>query len=68
MELLGEAAMITVRLGDALVAVKAHKEFRIDIGDEASIRVPAGICHLFDRQTGERLNGGGSPTALHPKG
>ena len=67
MELLGEAAMITVRLGDALVAVKAHKEFRIDIGDEASIRVPAGICHLFDRHTGERLNGGGSPPALHPK-
>ena len=63
MELLGDAAMITVRLGDALVAVKAHKEFRIGIGEQASIRVPAAICHLFDRQTGERLDGGTPPPA-----
>ena len=57
MELLGDAAMITVRIGDALVAVKAHKEFRIDIGEQARIQVPAEICHVFDRQTGERLVG-----------
>ncbi len=63
MELLGDAAMITVRLGDALVAVKAHKEFRIGIGEQASIRVPAEICHLFDRQTGKRLDGSTPPRA-----
>ncbi len=68
MELLGDAAMITVRIGDALVAVKAHKEFRIGIGEQASIRVPAEICHLFDRQTGERLETGGPTSSpLHPK-
>lgn len=60
-ELLGDAAMITVRFGDALVAVKAHKEFRIGIGEQASIRVPAEIRHLFDRQTGAPLDGGTPP-------
>ncbi len=57
MELLGDATMLTVRIGDALVAVKAHKEFRIGIGETAAIRVPAANCHLFDRQTGERMAG-----------
>ena len=54
-ELLGDATMITVRAGGALVAVKAHKEVRAQIGELVSIRVPATICHLFDAKTGERL-------------
>ncbi|NND19908.1 MAG: ABC transporter ATP-binding protein, partial [Silicimonas sp.] len=33
MELLGDATMITVRAGGDLVAVKADKEFRIEIGE-----------------------------------
>ena len=47
--------MITVRLGDALVSVKAHKDFRVDIGQQVSVGVPTAICHLFDRETGTRL-------------
>ena len=54
-ELLGDATMITVRLGGALVSVKAHKDFRVDIGQHVSIAVPAAICHLFDRATGTRI-------------
>jgi multiple sugar transport system ATP-binding protein len=54
-ELLGDATMITVRAGGALVAVKAHKEVRVQIGEPVAIRVPPAICHLFDAQTGERL-------------
>ncbi|MCY4221225.1 MAG: sn-glycerol-3-phosphate ABC transporter ATP-binding protein UgpC [Thiotrichales bacterium] len=54
-ELLGDATMITVRLGDALVSVKAHKDYRVDIGQHVSIAVPATICHLFDRETGTRI-------------
>ena len=57
MELLGDATMVTVRAGGALVAVKAAKDFRIDIDERVEIAVPASICHLFDAQTGERLNG-----------
>jgi multiple sugar transport system ATP-binding protein len=54
-ELLGDATMVTVRAGGALVAVKAPKDFRAEIGDPVAARVPAGICHLFHPETGERL-------------
>ncbi len=57
MELLGDATMITQRVGGALVSVKASKEFRAEIDDSVSISVPAGICHLFDSQTGNRIAG-----------
>ena len=57
MELIGDATMVTVIAGNALVAVKAHKEFRTEIGREVAISVPEGSCHLFDSQTGERLEG-----------
>ena len=57
MELLGDATMISVRVGGALVSVKADKNFRAEIGQTVSISVPQGICHLFDGQTGARLGG-----------
>ncbi|MCB2115795.1 MAG: sn-glycerol-3-phosphate ABC transporter ATP-binding protein UgpC [Rhodobacteraceae bacterium] len=55
-ELLGEATMITWRLGKALVSVKTNKDFRAQIGDEVQAGIPNGICHLFDTATGERLD------------
>ncbi len=55
MELLGDATMISVRAGGALVAVKAPKEFRIAIGDAVRAHVPAAKCHLFDHKSGERI-------------
>lgn len=55
MELLGDATMITVRAGSALVAVKAHKDYRLEIGDTVHIDVPGEICHLFDAQSGQRI-------------
>jgi multiple sugar transport system ATP-binding protein len=58
-ELLGDATMITVRAGGALVAVKAHKDMRVEIGENVAIRVPTAICHLFDAATGERLGAQG---------
>ena len=54
-ELLGDATMIAVKAGGAMVSVKAHKEFRAEIGDDISIGVPASICHLFDAKTGTRI-------------
>ncbi len=54
-ELLGDATMVTVRAGGALVAVKAHKDLRAEIGKTVSIRVPSEICHLFRADTGERM-------------
>jgi multiple sugar transport system ATP-binding protein len=57
-ELLGDAVMLSVRAGGQLVSVKAHKEFRAEIGDPVSFSVPGGICHVFDRASGERLGVG----------
>ena len=54
-ELLGDATMVTVRAGDALVAVKAPKEFRAEIGDGIGFAVLPGICHLFDTSSGRRI-------------
>ncbi len=55
MELLGEATMVTMRIGAALVSVKAAKDFRIGIGDMVNVSVPAAICHLFDSDSGQRI-------------
>jgi len=56
MELLGDATMVTMRAGGALVAVKADKEYRSGIGDEVGVSIPASICHLFDKETGQRID------------
>ncbi|SHG88252.1 ABC transporter ATP-binding protein [Marivita hallyeonensis] len=56
LELLGDATMVSVRIGQALVAVKADKSFRAEIDDTVSISVPADICHVFDTDTGKRLS------------
>ena len=55
MELLGEATMVSVRIGGALISVKADKNYRAEIGDVVSIKVPTEHCHLFDARTGERV-------------
>ena len=55
MELLGEATMVTMRVGGALVAVKAQKDYRTEIGEVVRASIPAAICHLFDCRTGQRL-------------
>ena len=53
-ELLGDATMVSVRSGPALIAVKAPKEFRAEIGDMISFSIKPGICHLFDPISGQR--------------
>jgi multiple sugar transport system ATP-binding protein len=55
LELLGDATMVTVRAGNAMVAVKAPKDYRAKIGDPVCIQIPGAACHLFDGKTGERL-------------
>ncbi|WP_224815185.1 ABC transporter ATP-binding protein [Hasllibacter sp. MH4015] len=55
MELLGDATMVTLRAGGALVAVKAPKDYRAKIGEPVGIALPDGITHLFDAETGQRI-------------
>ncbi len=56
MELLGDSSMATVQAGGALVAIKAAKNFQVEIGDPIAASVPASICHLFDPASGQRLD------------
>ena len=51
-ELLGDAVMLTLRVGDTLVSAKADKDFRAEIGDIVTIGLSEKTCHLFDLQTG----------------
>ena len=57
LELLGDATMVSVRIGGALVAVKADKTYHAEIDDTVSIHVPTESCHLFHAETGELLRG-----------
>jgi multiple sugar transport system ATP-binding protein len=54
-ELLGDATLVTVRAGGALVAVRAPKDYRAAIGAPVQAAIPARACHLFDHQTGQRI-------------
>lgn len=55
LELLGEATMVTMRVGGAIVSVKSGKDYRVEIGEAVHATIPAEICHLFDTTTGERI-------------
>jgi len=57
MELLGDATMVSVRIGGALVSVKADKSYRAQIDDIVSMRITKEHCHLFNAKTGERVGG-----------
>jgi multiple sugar transport system ATP-binding protein len=54
-ELLGDATLVSVRSGPALVAVKAPKEFRAEIGSAVGFAVRPSICHLFEAEGGQRI-------------
>lgn len=56
-ELLGDSTMVSVRIGGALVSVKADKTYRAEIDDQVSIHIHTDHCHLFDAKTGARLVG-----------
>ncbi|MEM7720873.1 MAG: ABC transporter ATP-binding protein [Pseudomonadota bacterium] len=55
LELLGDATMVTVRIGGALVSVRADKNFTAEIDDTCSLSVPDSICHLFVGEDGARI-------------
>jgi multiple sugar transport system ATP-binding protein len=55
LELLGEASMVSLRVGGELVSIKASKDFAAEIGSPISATVPARACHFFDRRSGKRI-------------
>ena len=66
LELLGDATMVTVRIGGALVSVRADKAFRADIDDMVSIAVPNEICHFFAGEDGARIGAGAPQDSRRP--
>jgi multiple sugar transport system ATP-binding protein len=56
LELLGDATMVSFRIGGGLVSARTDKAFRAKIGDPVSIRIPPAACHLFDAKTGVRID------------
>ncbi len=56
LELLGDATMVSVRIGGNLVAVKTDKSYRAQIDEAVSIKINPEFCHLFDAASGERIN------------
>jgi len=65
-ELLRDATMLTVRAGGQLVSVKAHKEYRAEIGDTVSFSAPNTIRNAFDSTSGDRLDRSKPPAPSHP--
>ena len=56
MELLGDATLITLRTGGSLVCVKMPKDFRAKMGQELAVFLKPAACHLFEKDSGHRLN------------
>ena len=54
-ELLGEATMISMRVGGELVSIKTTKDYRAEIGDAVRVTIQPAACHLFDKTTGARI-------------
>ena len=63
-ELLGDAALVTVRLGVDLIAVKAEKDCPARMGDVVGVAFDTVTLHIFDGATGERLP---DPVETHSK-
>ena len=55
LELLGDAVMVTLRVGGDIISVRTSKDFRAEIGDMVSVHVPNHVCHLFDALSGEKI-------------
>jgi len=56
LELLGDSAMVTLDLGEALIVVKVAKDFRASIGDHLSVALNDHRCQWFEAKTGQRIS------------
>jgi multiple sugar transport system ATP-binding protein len=54
-ELLGDATLVSLRMGPSILTVKAPKDFPANIGDQVSFHIKPGNCHFFDPAIGNRI-------------
>ena len=55
-ELLGDSTMLTIKAGEGMVVVKTDKNYKASIDEKVQISVPPKICHLFNPETGKKIN------------
>lgn len=57
-ENLGDSTMFAIKgAHDDLISLKADKTARMAIGETVHAHVPAAACHVFDRESGLRIDG-----------
>jgi multiple sugar transport system ATP-binding protein len=56
LELLGDATIATLKMGGTVASIRAAKDYRAEIGDQTAVNIPPDVCHIFDANTGERLD------------
>ena len=54
-EMLGDATLVSLRIGGTLVSARAPRTFSARIGDPIAFRVRPETCHLFDARSGRRV-------------
>ena len=55
-EHLGDITLVTFKLKNNLIHVKASNNFKANIGDYISVEIPTKKCHFFDFKSGKSLN------------
>jgi multiple sugar transport system ATP-binding protein len=54
-ELTGESTLVTIKVGDSLVALRADKDYAGEIDEEIRVQVNTERTYLFDRQSEQRI-------------
>ena len=56
LELLGDATMVTIKAGGEVVSVKSEKNYHTEIDSKVRAHIPANLCLLFNKETGEMID------------
>ena len=54
-EHLGDLTLVTFKIKNNLIHIRASNNFKAKIGDYVSVKIPSKKCHIFDIQNGKRL-------------
>ena len=55
LELLGDSTMVSFQIAGSLISIKAPKDYIAKIGDVVDIQIPINACHLFETESGLRI-------------
>jgi multiple sugar transport system ATP-binding protein len=55
-ELTGDSTLVSVRVGDHLLTMRADRNFRGDFDQLIGVRIPAERVYLFDQETQKRVD------------